>query len=215
MSGDWVIVDDNNADTTDSVRKMIQRHVNCMSDNSKITRKRGLIDLKKETIARKLGGTLLQELSNEILKPTLKCLSDPSEKNRELATDLISNYLSVIPAPDETLPYVMMTLTQRLGQQEIVEPSEELRLQLLESILMPCIELSGKKIAGYLDEVIAILQRTIVDPFAEVRKISCKIACKFSRSVPEHFHMQSASLIKPLMTSITHQHSKVTTVESG
>ena len=195
-------------ETTESVRKQIQRHVNCLSDDGKFTRKKGLIDLRKDTITRQLGGTLLQDIAMDVLKPTLKCLSDSSEKNRELATVFISDYISVIPGPDQTLPYIIPALVQRLAQKEIIEPSEELRLQLLNDILYPCVEYSGKKIAGYLDELIQILKKTILDPFAEVKKASCKLACKVSRTIPEYFHMQSESLIKPLMMTITHQHSK-------
>ncbi|CAK8696019.1 unnamed protein product [Clavelina lepadiformis] len=207
MSGDAAL--SNGVETTDSIRKQIQRHVNCLSDDGKITRKRGLIDLRKETIARRLGGTLLQEIAPEVLKPTLKCLSDPSEKNRELSAAFITDYVSVLPSPEQVLPYILPTLVQRLGQEEIVEPSEELRLQILDDILMPCIEFSGKAIVGYLDELINILKKTILDPYAEVRKSSCKISSKVARTIPEHFHLQSESLIKPLMLSITHQHSKV------
>nr|XP_002127221.1 dynein assembly factor 5, axonemal [Ciona intestinalis] len=207
MSGDSA--EQNGFETKDSVCKLLQRHVNCLSDESKITRKRGLIDLRKETIDRHLGGMLLQEISIEVLKPTLKCLADSSEKNRELAANLISKYISILPSPEDTLAYVIPTLAQRLGQQEITEPSEELRLLVLQEILFPCVELSGKKIAGYLDEMIQILQQLIVDPYAEVRKTSCKLAGCLARSIPEYFHMQSESLIKPLMLSITHQHSKV------
>ena len=200
---------DADVETTESVRKQIQRHVNCLSDDGKFTRKKGLIDLRKETIAKKLGGTLLQDIAVEVLKPTLKCIADPSEKNRELATLFISDYISVIPSPELTLPYVIPTLVQRLAQKEIAEPSEELRLQLLEDILLPCIEYSGKKISSYLDELIQILSKTILDPYAEVKKSGCKLASKIARAIPEYFHMQSESLIKPLMLSITHQHSKV------
>lgn len=196
-------------ETTESVRKQIQRHVNCLSDDGKFTRKKGLIDLRKDTITRQLGGTLLQDIALEVLKPTLMCLSDSSEKNRELAIIFISDYISVIPSPDQTFPYLIPTLVQRLAQKQIVETSEELRLQLLNDVLYPCVEYSGKKIAGYLDELIQILQKTILDPYAEVKKASCRLACKISRTIPEYFHMQSESLIKPLMMTITHQHSKV------
>nr|CAB3252295.1 HEAT repeat-containing protein 2 [Phallusia mammillata] len=208
MSGDSVITN-GHSNTTDACRKQIQRHVNCLGDDSKITRKRGLIDLRKETIGKQLGATLLQDLASTFLKPTLKCLADSSEINRELAVTFIADFISIIPSPEETLQYIIPTLVQRLGQQEIVETSEELRLSVLESVLLPCVELSGKRIAGFLDELIQILQRTIVDPFAEVRKCSCKIAAKVARTIPEYFHMQSESLINPLMLTITHQHSKV------
>jgi len=199
----------NGIETVDTCQKQIQRHINCLSDSGKLTRKRGLLDLRKETISKSLGGTVLQQLAPQVLKPALKCLSDSSEINRELTISFVSEYIALIPSPEETLPYIIPSLVQRLGQQEITEPSEELRLQTLESILLPCVDISGKKIAGFLDELIQILQRTIVDPYAEVRKCSCRVASKVSRSIPEYFHMQSESLVNPLMLSITHQHSKV------
>jgi len=69
------------------------------------------------------------------------------------------------------LPYIIPTITQRLGQPEIVETSEELRLVLMESLLS-VIELSQSKMSVYIDDMIKILQRTNVDPFHEVRKVS-------------------------------------------
>ncbi|CAI9611926.1 unnamed protein product, partial [Staurois parvus] len=57
--------------------------------------------------------------------------------------------------------------------------------------------------------MVRIFQRTIVDPFPEVKKESCRCAANYARTIPEHFHMQSESLIKPLMQTISHQHSKV------
>lgn len=195
--------------TTEDIRRGIQRHVNCLSDPSKIVRKRGLIDIKKETISRKLGGTILQDIATDVLKPTLKCFSDPSEVNRELSVKLVIEYFLVIPQPEATLPYILPNLVQRLGQEEILEPSEELRHLIVEELLSLTVELCGKKIAAFLDEMILILKRTIADPYGEVKKASCKVASALARSIPEYFHMQGESLIAPLMQSITHQHSKV------
>lgn len=195
--------------TTEDIRRTIQRHVNCLADPSKIVRKRGLLDIKKETISRKLGGTILQELSGDVLKPVLKCFSDVSEINRELSVNFVTEYFAILPRPEATLAYILPCLVQRLGQEEILEPSEELRQLIVENLLASAVELCGKKIAGFLDEMVKVLKRTISDPFGEVKKASCKVASALARCIPEYFHMQSESLIAPLMQSITHQHSKV------
>jgi len=196
-------------ETLETISKSLQRFVNCLQDENRITRKKGLLDLKKETIERGLGGVVLQKLCNQVLKPVLTCLNDSSEKNRELATELASSYLNVLPSPEDILYHVIVVLVQRLGQKEIIETCEELRLQMLTTILLPSIENVGEKIVEYFSEIIQILQKTILDPFAEVRKTSCKITSIFAKTIPKHFHMQSENLIKPLMLSMTHQHSKV------
>lgn len=79
----------------------------------------------------------------------------------------------------------------------------------MEDLFPLIVDLCGDRIAAYLDEIIQILQQTIVDPFADVKKASCKVAASVARSIPQYFHMQSESLINPLMKTISHQHSKV------
>ena len=68
------------------------------------------------------------------------------------------------------LPYLMPVLVARLGQQDITEPSEELRLLML--IMMTSFtDLCGSKMAPYLSDTVTILQRTLVDPYHEVKKV--------------------------------------------
>ena len=69
------------------------------------------------------------------------------------------------------LPYIIPTVVQRLGQPEIVESCEELRLYLVE-LLCSVTEICGEKIGVYIDDMVKILQRTLVDPFHDVRKVS-------------------------------------------
>lgn len=68
------------------------------------------------------------------------------------------------------LAYVMPVLVARLGQQDITEPSEELRLLML--VLMTSFtDLCGSKMSPYLNDIVTILQRTLVDPYHEVKKV--------------------------------------------
>uniref|UniRef100_A0AAV2KEH3 Dynein axonemal assembly factor 5 n=1 Tax=Knipowitschia caucasica TaxID=637954 RepID=A0AAV2KEH3_KNICA len=102
----------------------------------------------------------------------------------------------------------MPCLAQRFGDKDILEPSEELRLSTLEMLSLT-VEVCGKHMAPYLNEMMNILQRSIVDPFPDVKRESCKCTTRFAKCVPEHFHMQAESLVKPLMQTVSHQHSRV------
>ncbi|KAM4535899.1 dynein axonemal assembly factor 5 [Fundulus diaphanus] len=190
------------------VLRGISRHLNCLNEDNKATRKRALESIKKQTVNNGLSGGVLQEVFSSLLKPLLKCLSDPTEKCREIAIAIITEFIRCVPKPEEALPYLMPCLAQRLGDKEILEPSEELRLSAVEMLTLT-VELCGKYLAPYLNDTINILQRTIVDPFPDVKKESCKCTVSFARAVPEHFHMQAESLVKPLMQTMSHQHSRV------
>ncbi|XP_053706872.1 dynein axonemal assembly factor 5-like isoform X1 [Synchiropus splendidus] len=190
------------------VLRGLARHLNCLNEDNKATRKRALEAIKRETIDKKLSSSILQEVFATLLSPLLKCLADPMERCRETAISTITEFIRFVPHPEESLPYLIPTLTQRLGDRELQEPSEELRLSAME-LLTLTVEVCGKHLAPYLNDMITILQRTIVDPFPDVKRESCKCTVKFSSSVPEHFHMQAESLVKPLMQTIAHQHSRV------
>ena len=195
---------------SNAVIQGLARHVNTLSEDNKLSRRKALENIRKDTISKKppLDPTEFKPILNEILKPLLKEFSDPAEKCRELSLDIIRSFLKNVEKPEEYLPYVIPVLVQRLGQPEVTEPSEELRLILVE-FLKEILECSGKNIGVYLDDMIKILQRTIIDPYPDVKKMACQCTSILAKTVPEHFHMQSESLIKPLLQSISHQHSKV------
>ncbi|XP_064172156.1 dynein axonemal assembly factor 5-like isoform X2 [Anguilla rostrata] len=190
------------------VLRALARHMNCLNEDSKSTRKRALESIRRETFEKGLSSGVLQEVFTCILKSLLKCLSDPMERCRETAVQMIGDFIRNVPQPEDCLPYLMPAFTHRLGGKEILEPAEELRLSMME-VLTLTVEVCGSRLAPYLDDMVKILQRTIVDPFPEVKKESCKCTVDFARSIPAHFHMQAECLVKPLMQTISHQHSRV------
>ena len=68
------------------------------------------------------------------------------------------------------LSLLLPVLVSRLGAEEVTEPSEELRLQLL-SLLTTLVQACTAGMAPYLNDMITILQRTIVDPYPELKKV--------------------------------------------
>lgn len=168
------------------VVRSLARDLNCLNGDEKSARKRALEHIQKETMERGWSGAVLQEVFACLLKSLLRCLSDPTERCREVAIQIIGNFIRCVSKPESSLPYIMPCLAQRLGGKETVEPAEELRLSMLE-VLSLIVEVCGRHLAPYLDTMIQILQRTITDPFPDVIKESCKCTARFARSVPGEF----------------------------
>lgn len=165
------------------VLKGLARHLNCLNEENKSTRKRAIELIKRETIDRGLSSSVLQEVLAVLLKPLLKCLSDPMERCRETAINIITEFIRCVPKPEECLSYLMPCMAQRLGEKEIQEPAEELRLSCVEMLTLTS-EVCGKHLAPYVNEMVNILQRTVVDPFPDVKRESCTCIITFAKSVP-------------------------------
>ena len=64
----------------------------------------------------------------------------------------------------------MPVLVARLGAFEMMEPSEELRLTCV-TYLISVVDICASEMTPYLSDMITILQRTLVDPCPEVKKV--------------------------------------------
>lgn len=177
------------------VLKSLARHLNCLNDDNKSARKRALEAVKRDTIEQRLSSGALQELFAGLLKTLLKCLSDPAETCRDSSIQIITGFIRSVPKPEDSLPYLMPALAQRLGGKEILEPAEELRLALVEMLSL-VVEVCGRQLAPYLDDMMKILQRTITDPFPEVKKESCKCTISFAQCVPGKWGLQAVDVLE-------------------
>ncbi|XP_065500879.1 dynein axonemal assembly factor 5 [Caloenas nicobarica] len=194
------------------VAQALSRPLSCLQepDCGRAARLRALEAIRAEVQERPLSAAVVQEVFGaQLLRPLARCLAgDAAERCRELALQLLCHGLSHGDRPGEALPVLLPALAQRLCPPQGAEPSEELRLglvQLLSLLLRRC----GASMVPYLSDVIRILQATLLDSYAEVRRESCRCAAACAQAMPEHFHMQSESLIKPLMQTISHQHYRV------
>ncbi|XP_039327419.1 dynein axonemal assembly factor 5 isoform X1 [Saimiri boliviensis] len=147
-----------------------------------------------------------------LLPRLLRCLSDPAEGCRALAVHLLGLGLRRAARPHDALPRLLPALASRLAGPEPTrrppEACEELRLALVQ-LLSLAVDLGGAALAPHLDDALRVLRCSLLDPFAAVRRESCSCAAALAQATPDHFHMQSESLIGPLMQTISHQHWKV------
>lgn len=154
-------------------------------DCGRAARLRALEDIRAELQGRPLPGAVLQEVfAARLLRPLSRCLAgDAAERCRELALELLRHGLSHGERPCEALPVLLPALAQRLCPPQGAEPSEELRLglvQLLSLLLQRC----GASVAPYLGDIARVLQATLLDHYAEVRRESCRCAVACARAVP-------------------------------
>jgi len=186
--------------------KELGRHLNCLEDNNRATRKRSIEGIRKETL--RLEPEVLTVVFCEVHKPILHVLSDSVEKCRELSASYVGDALRLSSEPEVHLPYVVPALVDRLGAKDVVEPCEEIRLQLVD-ILIDIVEKVGNRVAPYIDDLVKILCRTLVDPFPEAKKRSCVLASLVAKAAPAYFQSASERLIEPLTKGLSHQHSRV------
>jgi dynein assembly factor 5, axonemal len=127
----------------------LTRNLNCLRDDSRQTRVRALEAIRKELPPS--GGQ--NSVVHAVIGPLVHVFSDPVEKCRELAIVTVTELVRTISEPSELLQYVVPSLVQRLGQPEIVESSEELRLKLVE-LVTAFIDLTTSQTAPYLDDFV-------------------------------------------------------------
>ena len=70
----------------------------------------------------------------------------------------------------EYLSIAVPVMVARLGQTEIVEPSEEVRLSLM-GFIAELIKIFTTGMTPFVGDVLLILQQTICDPYPEVKKV--------------------------------------------
>uniref|UniRef100_A0ABM5F123 Dynein axonemal assembly factor 5 n=1 Tax=Pogona vitticeps TaxID=103695 RepID=A0ABM5F123_9SAUR len=197
------------------VAEALSRPLAALQGDSRQGRLDALAGLREALLERALPPAVVQEVFGKLaLRPLLRCLaSDPAERCRELALELTAQGLSRGNQPAQALPFLMPVLARRLGPApgEEGEPCEELRLGLLQlfgQTLQAC-DGGGAALAPYLPELGRVLAGALLDPYPKAKLEGCAALAACAKAMPEHFHLQSESLINPLMKTISHQHYRV------
>ncbi|CAH8642771.1 unnamed protein product [Dicrocoelium dendriticum] len=143
----------------------------------------------------------------ELAQSLSSTLNDNIEVNRELAVKINHMLLDLTPDICNVASSLIPVLVKRLGQKEVVEPSEELRLDTLRLVQVMSEKMSD--ITPFVDELLTIIQHSLMDSYHEVKKLSCNIAQELAQKGGERFYRTSECLINPLLANLIHQHSKV------
>eukprot|EP00842_Homolaphlyctis_polyrhiza_P006434 jgi/Hompol1/6792/HPOL_002333-RA len=198
----------------ENVLQTIQRDINVLAEQTsdRMSKRKSLERIQKEALGSSSDAFVASCIFASLSKPLLRAFSDPVEKCRELSISIVTGFTKkmgtqVIPF----LPYIVPTLVDRLGQLDIVEPAEELRLLLI-TLLFDLASVSQGGFAPFVEDTMKILSRSFADTFPEVKKRSCLVAiqiCKFNVK-PVAYH--GDALTKYILPVIQHRHSSVRTL---
>ncbi|GBG80246.1 hypothetical protein CBR_g30611 [Chara braunii] len=195
----------------------IQRDINCLTDQDRRTRFRAL-----EKLSRRLTfdrGSAASEPLPElvtvvwvevVLPAVVRVIGDEVEKCRELAIRVIVDVSKCLSQVDATLAAIAPKIQTRIGCVPTIEPSEELRLQMVtllgDELLRKC---SPGPIAEVAESIIKVLCQSLADPFHEIRKATCRAVAVLAQRAPTVAKNGAGTLLKALLPSTRHQHSRV------
>lgn len=183
--------------------------LNSMKDANKAKRRKALE--KYESVVFECGkGTEqddLTEIFNYSASILATCLSDQSEINRINASNIILKFIKASVFTEEKLLVMIPVIHHRLATVPCPEESEDVRLLFI-NILNGLINIFQAKMIPFMNDVVNVLKETIVDASPDVRKSACECVCSFAKAVKDKFHMQSESLVKPLLKALHHQRFK-------
>lgn len=199
----------------------LQRDVNCLGDPERSIRRRACDKLLRvlQSDANQLSVNLLRELFSVNMKEALlTCAStDSVEKCREKSI-LILLFFAERKSLEHSatmLKALVNLLSTRLGKLPYAEPTEEIRLlllQLLHIYLAQLATVGSNERLSLRDEIVDlanVLGKTAIDPFPDVKKLTADTAIVLSTAWRIEVGMQLGMIVKPMVTNLCHQHSRV------
>ena len=159
------------------------------------------------------------EIFDTVYLHIIRCYNDKFEMCRSLACSIVSELLKHLQRNDYFLNYIVPVVAKRIGQAEVLEESEELRLQLLQQLnyiiekYQELIDLGSVKdyegkdvMLKPYNEIMDILKMSLLDPYPAVLKESCEIILR-TADVCTSFHYRAEVLVEPLLELLKHRQS--------
>ena len=224
------IVDQSDATLLNS----FQRDLNRATDSDRSTRKRGLQKLLEDVPWSKKSQRekLKVFVSNNLLKVLFATIADEVEKCRELTMQILKRCLEKCDdISAKHLHELVVLLCARIGEVPFAEPAEEIRLLVVEVLLMikkhtvfvnvhtNLSSTDGMAASGAeqtlteIDEkILQTLTKTLTDGFPSVKRSGAELLLSVSVTSPSTVKSYFKQLLKPLSVNSTHQHSKTRTI---
>lgn len=162
------------------------------------------------------------EIFDSLYLCLIKCYADRFEMCRSLACSIISEILKHLEQNDYYLSLLVPVIAKRLAVQDVVEESEELRLQLLKQLnfiidkykdLHSTGTVRGKsdgedRLLKPYNDIVDILKVCLLDSYPAALKECCEIIKVTAEATPS-FHYRAEALVEPLTYLLKHRHSPV------
>jgi dynein assembly factor 5, axonemal len=168
--------------------------------------------------AHALSVAVLRELcAANMLAPLLQCARDDAvEKCREKALTMLLFFAErqALGHLDAVLRELVALLSSRMGKLPFAEPTEEIRLLLLQLFYAYVRQLSEQPaerllLRDVITDIANVLAKTAQDPFPEVKKLTADLAIALARGWQRDVALQVGMIVRPMVTNLGHQHNRV------
>ncbi|XP_050298226.1 dynein axonemal assembly factor 5 [Anthonomus grandis grandis] len=202
-------------DENDSQAKITRAKKICegFQSQSLQTRKQTYIDfqqfIKPENI--ELSDQELRVIFSETHIYFLHGLRDKSEAIREQAIKFVTYLIDErLPLHDFYLTYIFPIIVERIGTVELIEDSEEIRLQMLQLLNSIIIKYTNtEQLKPFLNDSVIIIAECVKDKYPLIKELSCQSVVLLSKALPREFHLQAETLLDPVLTCFSHRQYKV------
>ena len=205
-----------NKAAVDHLLASLQRDLNSCTDADRSLRRRAFDSLRKRLLDAPDApdeATLTDALP--ALFPTLlRGFTDGVEKVREKSAELVNDLLARSADPATLLPSLMPALKATVGVVPVEEPSEEIRLGLV-NLAKAAIVAAAERAEPFAEEVAAIVHASMRDQFHEVKKASCALAEALVAGLSPHpsarvtLARHAPKMINAALPDLAHRHSQV------
>ena len=203
-----------NTPAVDHLLASLQRDLNSVTDADRSLRRRAFDSLRK----RLLDGpdapdpAVLSDLLPALFPTLLRGFTDNVEKVREKSAELVNDLLARSTDPPSLLPSLMPALKATCGVVPVEEPSEEIRLGLV-NLTNAAIVASGAKCEPFAEEIAAIVHASMRDQFHDVKKAACAVAGALVSSGASHAALtrHAPKMVNAILPDLQHRHSQVRT----
>lgn len=214
--------------SVEGIMGALRRDINCLTDSNRTTRRSGAERLRSrlledEKFAERALATsgdegrdvLSSVLTDPVLVPMSRMLNDQAEKCREASLLFVKSAAVLLPDTSALFQRVVPALKLRVGGDETVEDSEELRLGMVRLLRGDLTKKCRKDcVQAYVNEMAAIVLKGLDDPFHEVKKETCRFLEEASALIQSEELLSDhvESILKCLVRNMAHPHYKVRTL---
>ena len=155
---------------------------------------------------------MLSDLLPALFPTLLRGFTDNVEKVREKSAELVNDLLARSTDPPSLLPSLMPALKATCGVVPVEEPSEEIRLGLV-NLTNAAIVASGAMCEPFAEEIAAIVHASMRDQFHDVKKAACAVAGALVSSGASHAALtrHAPKMVNAILPDLQHRHSQVRT----
>lgn len=142
------------------------------------------------------------------MNPLLKIIADPIEKHREIAIDIFIKLINRIKFDKLLISILLTAIFQRLNKIPFAEPSEELRINLI-NLLQSILDKYTEEFKPQLYELAKMISVLLTDQCPELKVKLSQFIINLTKKLKKDIGIYSKKILSSLSLNLKHQQNKI------